>query len=356
MHIELDGQWDPDEIKSGILETRTYSLWPLALIAAVPLVLVWLGSGGDPGRRDLAAALIAIGVTGAFLVLGLRRQVAKLVEQPSMTGPVKGTVTDSGLTVVSRQTSSQAPWSQFKTMRFNDSAAALITRQRTCLLVLRNWFPDQESWNQFTATTPTLIANPPGSAGGAVEVTPVTAVVGGVDREQEGAGETVRFGGSFTWTEHYGVLARMSTARRYGFVLLALGALVIALSAVAGGASSPPPVALLPSGLMIIVLGLVIVFGLPALATVMVRRGSIGQGFTGSADGNGIDLVYRSGQSAVRWSAIINVVRSARGVGLMMTDQAGIVIVRSWFASDADWQRFLALVDGNAAQSSVAQP
>ncbi len=345
MHIELEGEWDEHEIRAGLRAARPAWVWlmPVALVAGIA-VLMLVDSGGDPGITEAVLLAILTAIVILAITVGVRRQIGKLIDVPSLGGPVQGAITDEALVVNARDSSSHAPWSQFKSMRFNDSAAALVTRQRTCLLVLRNWFPDDASWDAFTAAVPDRIARAGrGTADGSTGSADTRGRIDEANPETP-APEGVRFGGPFNPAEHRRIISRISAGRRYGIAVVVLGGLFVLLAVVASATGSSSDT-LLPTGIITVVLGLLVLYGLPALSTRMAGRGTKAGGVTGTADDTGIVMIFRDGRSTVNWSAFIKVIRTDRAVGLMMTDQAAVIVGRSWFESDGDWQRFLTLVE-----------
>ena len=340
MRIELEGHWDEQEIRAGLRAARPVPVW-VYLVACLAIVAaaVLLDSGGRIGSAEALGLLVVAATMAVALLIVVPRQIHKAVNIPSFTGPVSGVITDEAMVVTTSDTSSTTPWSVFRSMQCNDSAAALLTRQRTHLLVLRNWFPDQAAWDEFTGSVPALIKRSshhvPTDRTAAITDGPAS----GVDPTEPRSG--VRFGGPFHPTEHRRVMARMSPARRLGIAFAALGTTLSAVTLAAGDGSAGP--GFLPLGLVAIALGAAIVFGLPALATRRARQGVTGAGLTGTADESGIALRYESGRSDVGWSSFVDIVTDDHGVGLMLNNRAGFVIVRSWFDSDAEWQRFLAL-------------
>ncbi len=343
MHIELDGEWDDPEIRAGLSTARPFPVWivPIGIVILTTMAIMTVSGGSIGAGEVLFLAVVAVAAV-IFTIVILPRQISKAIDIPLLKGPVTGLVTDEALAIESRDASSTAHWSQFRSIKFNSSAAVLATGQQTHQLVLRNWFPDQQSWDTFTASAPALIERHRHS-------TPIMsqAAAGGL-RRQPGSGTAVRFGGPFNVTEHHRVMARMSPARRYGIAVVVLGALLTILSAISVATGSGETSSL-GFGLMAVGFGLLVVFGLPAVKTRLAARGTTAAGLTGTADDLGIDLSYESGRSGLDWSSFVSFVRTDDGVGLMLNGQAGIVIVRSWFGSESDWRRFIDLVEQHVA-------
>lgn len=340
MRIELDGEWNDREIRAGLRAIRPVPLRaiPVASIAIIA-ALVLLEAGGILDPVEAYGPAIAVATVAVALIILIPRQIRRLIDIPSFTGPVTGVLTEEAMFITSRNSTTTAPWSQFRSMKFNQSAAALVTAQRTSLLVLRNWFPDDGSWDLFTSSVPYLLNRPQDS---------VPAVHGDADdgataTVQPGSRDGVAFGGPFSPREYRHVFARMSPGRRPAKAAVVLGALLPALTLISPG-EPVAGTALLTLGVASIGIGLLILFGLPALGTRLARRGVTADGVSGVADATGVKLSYGSAQSEIDWSAFLAAVRTEHGVGLMLNDQSGVVIVRSWFDSEIDWQRFVALV------------
>lgn len=349
MHIELDGEWNDREIRAGLRAIRPVPLWAIPVVSiTIIATLVLLESGGILNPVEAYGPAIAIATVAVALSILIPRQIRRLVDIPSFTGPVTGLLTDEALFLTSRNSTTTAPWSQFRSVKFNESAAALVTAQRTSLLVLRNWFPDDGSWDLFTSSAPGLLNRPQDS---------VPAVHGDADdgataTVQPGSGDGVAFGGPFSPREYRHVIARMSPARRPAKAVVVLGALLSALTLISPGEPVDSTV-ILTLSFASIGIGLVLLVGLPALGTRLARRGVTADGVSGVADATGVKLSYGSAQSEVDWSAFLAAVRTDHGVGLMLNDQSGVVVVRSWFDSEIDWERFVALV---LSHVEVARP
>jgi len=138
-----------------------------------------------------------------------------------------------------------------------------------------------------------------------------------------------------------GITRQMYPAFIFGFVMLALGILALALSLLSTGENSASPI----SSLFPIAMGLVLV-SLPRFTARRQFKSNklISMPITGSVSSEGVSISNEVGSANIKWEHFHKYVISPKLVLLFQSSAVFQIFPSSFFQNEADWSSFNALV------------
>ena len=158
MQIQFQGQYDRDLFFKAVAlanrppknRQRLLSLMLVIAIGAIGVIGYRIITSGDllGNAVYLAAAIFMGGFVGQIF---LRPYLAarKLWENPGVQRPLKGTITNQGITYVFPQGENKIGWNQFNRLQKTANLVTLVRKDGLLVVFPRNFFKSDSNWQKF---------------------------------------------------------------------------------------------------------------------------------------------------------------------------------------------------------------
>jgi hypothetical protein len=158
MQINFQGQYDRDLFFRAVMlanrppknRQRLLSVLLVVAIGALGVISYRIITTGDLlGNAIYLAAAIFMGGLVVQIFLRPYFVARKLWENPGTRRPLRGTVTNRGITYVLPEGENQIEWGRFNRLQRNDQMVTLVRKDGLLIVFPRSFFKSENNWKKF---------------------------------------------------------------------------------------------------------------------------------------------------------------------------------------------------------------